>query len=143
MKYLSLALLPLLVVGCTNTPTAVPDLEAGPTFNASDDHEAIVRVFDGYAVLFDAEGGIIVAPCQGLDVFTQSATNMVTAEAHCWTPNPTGRAVVYTQDKNPIGPLCGSIPDPDGIRIRLCNLREVVAANGNILLHMWGTPIYP
>ncbi len=143
MKYLPLALLPLLVVGCTDTPMAPPNIEAEPSFNASDDHAAFPRAFDGYAVLFDAEGGITVAACQGLDVFTNSATNIVSAEAHCWTSNPTGKAVVYTQDKNPIGPLCGSIPDPDGIRIRLCNLREVIAANGNILLHMWGTPIYP
>lgn len=142
MYCLRLALLPLLVVGCSSTPTAAPDFDAGPTFNTSADHAAFPRVFDGYAVLLDAQGGITVVQCQGLDVFTQSATNMVTAVAHCWTPNPTGKAVVYTPDRNPIGPVCGSIPDPDGTRIRLCNWREVIAENGDLLWRIWGTPVY-
>jgi len=143
MQCLRFALLPLLVVGCTKSPPAAPDLDAAPTFDASADHAAFPLVVDPYITLLDAEGGITTVLCHGLNVYTQSTTNMVSAEAHCWTPNPTGKAVVYTPERNPIGPVCGSLPDQNGIRISLCNWREVIAANGDLLFHIWGTPIYP
>ena len=143
MHCLRLALLPLLVVGCADTPPAAPDLDAGPTFDASAEHAAFPLVRDPYITLFDAQGGITTVACRSIDVFTQSETNMVSSVAHCWTPNPTGKAVVYTPERNPIGPVCGSLPDPDGIKITLCNWREVIAANGDLLFHIWGTPVYP
>ncbi len=143
MRYLRLALLPLLLVACDQQPTAL-DLAEGPNLNASADHRAIKIVYEGDTYLFNAQGEIVVMQCKmSFDVFTQSGVNMVTTRAHCWTPNTSGRAAIFTPANNPYGPdLCAGGWDPDGNVYSLCDWREVISASGNVLFIASGTPIY-
>ena len=143
MRRAALLLVPLLLLACDRQPVA-PDVS--PTFNASADHQAVgVWSGGGSVYLFNGAGDIVrVTDCQTHVVYTNSSHDGVNQHSKCTTENPTGRAVVFTQDNNPYMPgLCGGWPDPDGNYFDQCDWQEVISPSGIVNFTAYGTHAYP
>ena len=139
MRCAALALIPLFVLACDRAPVA-PAVDPIPSLDASDDHRAgLVFYRDATWWLFDGEGNLgPVLGCDGLDIFTNSQTGRVNSTGHCTVPNPTGRAVRFTQDENPLGPIQCYIVSPDGELVILPKLVQQISASGQSAVLCWG-----
>ncbi len=133
MRWTKIALVPLLVVACSDQPVE-PMTDAGPNFSASGEHQALVIKDDQTATLFDGDGNLVASTCGTTEVYTNSRAGRFNLLVRCEMPNLSGAAAVYTPEDNPLFPgLCGRWFDPDGHRISLCDWREVVSASGNVV----------
>lgn len=144
MRTLTFLLIPLLWLGCTDSQPMATDHPVGPLFNVSEDHRAIVVSATEENWLFNGQGEIVLVECSEHAVFTQGPNDTFSYSTKCKTTNTTGRAVIFDQDNNPVGPgACGWFLHPSGDWCLFCNWREVISANGNLSYHAWGTPVYP
>ncbi len=145
MRYLRLALLPLVFAACSDSQPAAPDLEPTPVLDVSAEHRALFVRNEGETGLFNAQGDMVPMYCGvSFDVVTQSATDMLTLRAQCRTPNPSRTAASFTSANNPTGPdVCAKGLDPDGKLYLLRDWREVVSATGNVTFIALVIPVYP
>jgi len=139
MRRAALLFVPLFLFACDREPVA-PDA-ASPSLNASEAHAAdLVFYRDGTWWLFDGAGNLGPASgCDGLDIFTNSATGRINSTGHCTVSNPTKRAVRYTTEDNPIGITlqCG-IFTPDGDLVMLPKFVQQISASGETAVMCWG-----
>jgi hypothetical protein len=113
-------------------PVAEPAVGSAAFASAADEHRAGVFIdLAGFCGMFDGNGNLVGPLDPQVNVITQSPNGNALHNCFATVDNPTGRAIRYTSENNPLGiPLGCTIFDNEGNFIVTFKVHEQISASG-------------